>query len=147
MAGFTKTDLRKLRMSQGISADDLARVLNVDPSTYYRYESDKYPWPDADMMYRICRELGDVTFWCDWMRQEFRSYREMHPDIPKHDLRGAIMSLSSEIRDIEDLEREIVKDGSDGLIDNPVLAGQIRAELTELIQAATRFKILLDGGK
>lgn len=146
MAGFTKTDLRRWRMSQGISADELSMVLNVDPSTYYRYESDKYPWPDIDTMYQICRELGDVSRWCDWMRQEFRSYREIHPEIPKHDLRGAIMGLSCEIRDIEDIERSLVKDGSDGLIDNPVLAGKTVSELTELIQVATRLKILIEEG-
>ena len=144
MATFDGSDLKKWRESQGVSAPELANRIGVDVSTLYRYESGRMR-PDPDLMYQICRELGDVRNWHKWMRTEYpKSYAREHPEPIMYDLPGVIMTLYSEVRDLEELERSAMQDGADGKIDSFVLHDQFLNEVTQLIQAAKSAKVLLE---
>lgn len=143
MAIFSGSDLKKWRETQGISAADLAERISCDTTTIYRYESGKLK-PNPDVMFEICEALGDVDQWTNWMRTEFPcSYARMHPETTPYSLAGALMSMYAEISDVIDIEREALRDGSDGNIDNPVLAERILKEVTEMIQSAQRVKSLI----
>ena len=146
MAVFTGSDLRLWRESQKITAADLAERISVDATTIYRYESGKLT-PNPDVMYEICAALGDVDKWTTWMRTEFpASYGRVHPETSPYSLPGALMSLFAEMRDVHDLEREALRDGASGTIDNPEMKKQLEKEVTEMIQAAQRVRSLMKGG-
>lgn len=146
MAVFTGSDLRLWREAQKITAADLAERISVDATTIYRYESGKLT-PNPDVMYEICAALGDVDKWTTWMRTEFpASYGRVHPETSPYSLPGALMSLFAEMRDVHDLEREALRDGASGTIDNPEMKKQLEKEVTEMIQAAQRVRSLMKGG-
>ena len=146
MAVFTGSDLRLWRESQKITAADLAERISVDATTIYRYESGKLT-PNPDVMYEICAALGDVDKWTTWMRTEFpASYGRVHPETSPYSLPGALMALFAEMRDVHDLEREALRDGASGNIDNPGMRQQLEKEVTEMIQAAQRVRSLMKGG-
>ena len=144
MATFDGNDMKLWREAQGISAADLAERINCDTVTLYRYQSGKIK-PNPDVMYQICRELGDTRRWQEWMRTEYpMSYGREHPEPVMHGLEGSIMALFSEIRDLEELERQTLKDGADGIIDCEKLHDDLIKEITELIQAAQSAKSILE---
>ena len=146
MAVFTGSDLRLWRESQKITAADLAERISVDATTIYRYESGKLT-PNPDVMYEICSALGDVDKWTTWMRTEFpASYGRVHPETAPYSLPGALMALFAEMRDVHDLEREALRDGATGSIDDPAMRDQLEKEVTEMIQAAQRVRSLMKGG-
>lgn len=146
MAVFTGSDLRSWRESQKITAADLAERISVDATTIYRYESGKLT-PNPDVMYEICEALGDVDKWTTWMRTEFpASYGRIHPETSSYSLPGALMAMFAEMRDVHDLEREALREGAAGRIDDPNMKDQLIKEVTEMIQAAQRVKSLMKGG-
>lgn len=150
MAVFAGIDLKRWREAQKISAADLAERISCDATTIYRYESGKLT-PNPDVMFEICEALGDVDRWTTWMRTEFpTSYGRMHPETNPLPLSGALMSMFAEIADVAEIEREVLRDGSDGRINDPTLAERITKEVTEMIQSAQRVKNLMrfqkDGG-
>ena len=51
--------------------------------------------------------------------------------------------MFAEIQDVFDIEREALRDGSDGRINDPELAARIQKEVTEMIQSAQRVKSLI----
>ena len=143
MAVFSGIDLKKWREAQGISAADLAERISCDTTTIYRYENGKLK-PNPDIMFEICEALGDVDRWTTWMRTEYpRSYGRIHPETSSFNLSGALMSMFAEIQDVLDIEREALRDGSDGRINDPELAARIQKEVTEMIQSAQRVKSLI----
>jgi len=143
MAVFTGADLRAWREEQKITAADLAERISVDATTLYRYESGKLT-PNPDVMYEICAALGDVDKWTTWMRTEFpASYGRVHPETSAYSLPGAMMSMFAEMRDVHDLEREALRDGASGSIDNADMRKQLEKEVTEMIQAAQRVRSLM----
>ena len=143
MAVFSGRDLKKWREEQGKSAADLAERISCDTTTIYRYESGKLK-PSPDIMFEICEALGDIDRWTTWMRTEFpTSYGRMHPETRDYALPGALMSMFAEIGDVLEIERESLRDGADGRIEDPVLAGRIQKEVTEMIQSAQRVKNLI----
>lgn len=145
MAVFSGRDLKKWREEQGMSAADLAERISCDATTIYRYESGKLK-PSPDVMFEICEVLGDVDRWTTWMRTEFpTSYGRMHPETSSYPLTGALMSLYAEIGDVLEIQREALRDGADGRIDDPVLQQRINKEVTEVIQSAQRVKNLISG--
>ena len=145
MAVFSGRDLKKWREEQGMSAADLAERISCDSTTIYRYESGKLK-PSPDVMFEICEVLGDVDRWTTWMRTEFpTSYGRMHPETSSFPLTGALMSLYAEIGDVLEIQREALRDGADGRIDDPVLQQRINKEVTEVIQSAQRVKNLISG--
>ncbi len=145
MAVFTGRDLKKWRDAQGISAADLAERISCDVTTIYRYESGKLK-PNPDVMFEICEALGDVDCWTRWMRTEFpASYGRMHPETSSYTLAGALMSMFAEMGDVLEIERESLRDGADGTINDPALREKIRKEVTEMIQSAQRVKNLVSG--
>lgn len=145
MAVFAPSDLKRWRESQGISAADLAERISCDTTTIYRYEAGKIK-PNPDVMYQICEALGDVDRWTDWMRTEYPiSYGRMHPETVHHGLQGAILGMYGEIGDVLDIQRQVMKDGADGTINDPELADHAAAQITELIQSAQRVKNLILG--
>lgn len=144
MAVFSGIDLKKWREAQGISAADLAERISCDTTTIYRYENGKLK-PNPDIMFEICEALGDIDRWTTWMRTEYpRSYGRIHPETFSFNLSGALMSMFAEIQDVLDIEREALRDGSDGRINNPELAARIQKEVTEMIQSAQRVKSLIE---
>lgn len=146
MAVFTGSDLRLWREQQKITAADLAERISVDATTIYRYESGKLT-PNPDVMYEICAALGDVDKWTTWMRTEFpASYGRVHPETSSYPLPGALMSMFAEMCDVYDLEREVLRDGASGKIDDPAMREQLKKEVTEMIQAAQRVRSLVKGG-
>ena len=146
MAVFAGRDLKKWREEQGISAADLAERISCDTTTIYRYENGKLK-PNPDVMFEICEALGDVDRWTTWMRTEFpTSYGRMHPETPSYTLAGALMSMFAEMGDVLEFEREALRDGADGKINNPELQEKIHKEVTEIIQSAQRVKNLVSGG-
>lgn len=145
MAVFAGRDLKKWREEQGISAADLAERISCDTTTIYRYENGKLK-PNPDVMFEICEALGDVDRWTTWMRTEFpTSYGRMHPETPSYTLAGALMSMFAEIGDVLEFEREVLRDGADGKIDDPEMKEKIHKEVTEMIQSAQRVKSLVSG--
>ena len=145
MAVFTRSDLRKWREAQRISAADLAERISCDATTIYRYESGKIK-PAPDVMWEICDALGDTGVWVNWMRTEFpASFGRMFPEMPTYDLKAAIMNAYAEIEDALETRKAAMKDGSDGKIDDPELKEKIEKELTEAVQAAQRVITLLKG--
>ena len=146
MAVFTGSDLRLWREQQKVTAADLAERISVDATTIYRYESGKLT-PNPDVMYEICAALGDVDKWTTWMRTEFpASYGRVHPETSPYPLPGALMALFAEMADVYDLEREALRDGASGKIDDPAMKKQLEKEVTEMIQAAQRVRSLMKGG-
>ncbi len=143
MAVFAGLDMKKWRESQNVSAADLAERISCDVTTIYRYESGKIR-PDPDVMYEICDALGDVDKWTTWMRTSYPlSYARVHPETVQNTLQGALMKMYAELQDVIDMQREVLKDGSDGSIDNRILAEQIETEVTEVIQSAQRVRSLM----
>lgn len=147
MAVFAGRDLKKWREERGISAAELAERISCDPTTIYRYESGKMK-PDPNVMYEICETLGDVDRWTTWMRTEFpTSYGRMHPETAHYSLSGALMSMFAEIGDVIEIQREALRDGADGYINDPELSEKLQKEVTEMIQSAQRVKNLVAGSK
>lgn len=140
MAVFAPSDLKKWREAQGMSAADLAEVVNCDTSTIHRYEAGKLKM-NPDTAYMICEALGDVDRWTTWMRTEYPiSYGRVHPETCHYDLPGALMTMYAEIGDALDIEREALKDCADGKIDDQALRDRLIKETTELIQSVQRVK-------
>ena len=128
-----------------MTAPDLAERISCDVTTIYRYESGKLK-PSVDTMYAICEALGDPDRWTAWMRAEYpASYGKVHPETVEYGLSGAIMSMYAEIDDILILEKEALRDGADGSIDNQELKSRILREVTEMIQSAQRVRTLTRG--
>lgn len=143
MAVFSGIDLKKWLEAQGIPAEVLAERISCDVTTLYRYENGKIK-PNPDVMFEICEALGDVDRWTTWMRTEYpRSYGRLHPETSSFNPPGALMSMFAEIQDVLDIEREALRDGSDGRINDPELAARIQKEVTEMIQSAQRVKSLI----
>ena len=142
MAVFAGRDLKKWREEQQMSAADLAERISCDTTTIYRYESGKLK-PDPNVMFEICEALGDVDRWTIWMRTEYpTSYGRMHPETAPFNLPGALMSMYAEMADVLDIQREVLRDGADGTINDPALAEELQRQVTEMIQAAQRVKSL-----
>lgn len=147
MAVFAPSDLKKWRETLGVSAADLAEVVNCDTSTIHRYEAGKIKM-NPDVMYQICEALGNIDRWCDWMRTEYPiSYARVHPDTPKLDLQGALMAVYAELEDVHDLRREALRDGADGKIDDPEIAAKLKKELTELLSRSQLLLNILESQK
>ena len=133
MAVFAASDLKKLRLAQGMSVPDLAELISCDSSTINRYESGKIK-PNPDVMYQICCELHAEKSWCDWMRTEYpSSYGRVHPEIPKLSFEGMLLRAFAEVQDIVNLQTEVMKDGATGAIDDEALRSRLRVECEEAI--------------
>lgn len=140
---FSHNDLKQWREAQGMSAADLAERISVDTSTVYKIESGKQK-ANPDVMYQICLTLGDVSKWCTWMRTEYpASYGRIHPGTVNHGLTGAIMALYAEIGDLQEMQRDLMRDAADGSIDNPEIAERLQREIREIIRSAQQVKNLL----
>ena len=146
MAGFDGSDLKKWRSEKNVSAADLAERISCDVTTIYRYESGKIK-PDPDVMYQMCRELGDVRRWHEWMRTEYpRSYGKEHPSPIAYDLPGSVLSLYAIVARIEKLRQKVSMDAADGTLDNDALREKLFGMLDEMISAGQAVKALLPGG-
>lgn len=140
---FAHSDLKTWREENGMSAADLAECISVDTSTVYKIESGKIK-ANPDVMYQICVALGDVSKWCLWMRTEYpASYGRIHPTVIQHGITGAVMSMYAEIGDLQDLQRDLMRDAADGHIDCPEIREKLRKEIDELIQSAQQVRNLL----
>jgi|LSQX01.3.fsa_nt_gb DNA-binding XRE family transcriptional regulator len=140
---FSNSDLKQWREERGMSAADLAERISVDTSTVYKIESGKQK-ANPDVMYQICLTLGDVSKWCSWMRTEYpASYGRIHPGTVKHGITGAIMALYAEMGDMQEIQRDLMRDAADGTIDDPELAAKLRKEVKDLIRSAQQVKNLL----
>lgn len=146
MAGFDGSDLKKWRTEKNVSAADLAERISCDVTTIYRYESGKIK-PDPDVMYQMCRELGDVRRWHEWMRTEYpRSYGKEHPSPVNYDLPGSVLSLYAIVARIEKLGQKVFRDASDGSMDNDELRDKMLGLMDEMISSGQALKALLPGG-
>jgi transcriptional regulator with XRE-family HTH domain len=142
MAVFAPSDLKKWRVAQGISAADLGEIVSCDTSTIHRYEAGKIKM-NPDVMYQICEALGDISIWCSWMRTEYPiSYARVHPECVHYDLPGALMTLFADLDDVQKMQKEVLRDGADGKIDDPKLAETLDRELTELMRSVQRVTTL-----
>ena len=82
------------------------------------------------------------------MRTEYpTSYGRMHPETANYSLAGALMSMFAEIGDVMEIQREALRDGADGMINDPELSIRLQKEVTEMIQSAQRVKSLVAGSK
>lgn len=144
MAVFAGIDLKRWREAQHISAADLAERISCDTTTIYRYESGKIR-PDPDVMFELCDALGDTGVWTTWMRSEYpRSYGRVHPELMPLNLQGALMSLFAETKDLIEIEKQALRDGADGHVDDTELSLQLEQAATGLIQSAQRVLGLID---
>lgn len=142
MAVFDGSDLKEWRKSRKVTAAELASKISCDESTIFRYESGKQI-PDPDMMYQICKELGDVRKWDDWMRTEFSSYSRFHPEPVTYDLPGSILSLYAAVERIDKYRKKVFADAADGSIDDEVTREKLMRMAEELISAGQAVKSLL----
>lgn len=148
MATFDGNDLKNLRILKGMSVADLACVVGEDENLIRRYEGNINKTPNPETMYLLCHAVGDDRDWQNWMRTEFpKSYGRVHPEPVMYDLPGVIMTLYSEVRDLEALEREAIKDGASGEINSRPLREKMIQEIEELIAAAQAAKALIKGGE
>lgn len=148
MATFDGNDLKNLRLLKGMSVADLACAVGEDENLIRRYEGNINKNPNPETMYLLCHAVGDDRDWQNWMRTEFpKSYGRVHPEPIMYDLPGTIMTLYSEVRDLEDLEREAIKDGASGEINSRPLREKMIREIEELISAAQAAKALIKGGE
>ena len=148
MATFDGNDLKNLRLLKGMSVADLACAVGEDENLIRRYEGNINKNPNPETMYLLCHAVGDDRDWQNWMRTEFpKSYGRVHPEPIMYDLPGTIMTLYSEVRDLEDLEREAIKDGASGEINSRPLREKMLREIEELISAAQAAKTLIKGGE
>ena len=146
MATFDGSDLKAWRSAQGITAADLAERISCDVTTIYRYESGKLN-PDPDVMYQICRVLGDTRKWQVWMRTEYPiSYGREHPEPLMYDTPGSVLALFSMIQGIEQKQHRIFDDAADGRIDDKETRGQLLALTEQLISAGQALKAILAMG-
>lgn len=146
MASFDGGDLKAWRQSQGVTAADLAERISCDVTTVYRYESGKIK-PDPDVMYQICRVLGDTRKWQVWMRTEYpRSYGREHPEPTPYDLPGSVLSLYGVLAEIKQFKAEVFTDAADGVIDDPSTRAEFRRLCEELVRAGQSITALLPGG-
>ena len=135
MAVFAPSDLKKMRIAHGMSAADLAELVNCDSTTITRYEAGKIK-PNPDVMYQICEACDSIGSWCDWMRTEYPiSYGRVHPEIPQLSFEGKLLAVFAEIDDVKQLQIEAMRDGADGRIDDEGLRSRILKECTEAIGA------------
>ena len=148
MATFDGNDLKNLRLLKGMSVADLACAVGEDENLIRRYEGNINKNPNPETMYLLCHAVGDDRDWQNWMRTEFpKSYGRVHPEPIMYDLPGTIMTLYSEVRDLEELEREAIKDGASGEINSRPLREKMLREIEELISAAQAAKALIKGGE
>ncbi|MGI6224797.1 MAG: hypothetical protein ACOYJ1_00940 [Peptococcales bacterium] len=78
------------------------------------------------------------------MRTEYpASYGRIHPGTVKHDLSGAILSLYAEMGDLQEMQRELMRDAADGTIDSPEIRARLIKEIEELIKSAQQIRNLL----
>ena len=145
MAIFDGNDLKDLRISKGMTVQDLADKVGEDVNLIRRYEANANKNPHPDTMYQICLALGDERIWQNWMRTEFKSYARVHPEPLSHSLEGAIMALYAAVHDLKQLRQSALIDGADGKIDSFVLKDQLIKEITEMISAAQAAKAILEG--
>lgn len=139
MPTFTNYDFKIRRESLGIHAPVLAEKVPFDADTIYKIESGKRD-VNPDEMYLLAVALGDVGIWHQWMRTKYpASYGREHPEMPQYDLKGCILALYSEMADVEDLRKELMRDGADGKIDDPELMKRVCKEATELMGVVQRF--------
>lgn len=144
MAIFAPSDLKKWREARGMSAADLAEVVNCDTSTIHRYESGKIK-PDPNVMMQICEALGDIDRWGDWMRTEYPiSYAKMHPETPKLTMQGTIMAWFAAMHSFEDMQWEVMQDVADGKIDDPELKKKLWETACKMLSQNQRLLNLLD---
>ena len=148
MATFDGNDLKNLRLLKGMSVADLACAVGEDENLIRRYEGNINKNPNPETMYLLCHAVGDDRDWQNWMRTEFpKSYGRVHPEPIMYDLPGTIMTLYSEVRDLEELGREAIKDGASGEINSRPLREKMLREIEELISAAQAAKALIKGGE
>lgn len=133
MAVFAPSDLKKMRVAHGMSAADLAELVNCDSTTITRYETGKLK-PNPDTMYMICEACGEVDRWCDWMRTEYPiSYARVHPDIPQLSFEGMLLKTFAIIDELRQMQSETMSDGADGKIDNSALKKKLLDSCTQAI--------------
>ena len=146
MAVFTNIDIKKRRKLLKMTAADLAEQVGRDPTTIYDWESGKAD-PHPDDVYMIAEAFHDLQIWYDWMRTKFTSYARMHPESVDNSLPSALLKLFAEMGDVDDLKREISKDGADGKIDDPERRAMVLKEIKEMVQMAQRVVVLLEEEK
>ena len=145
MAVFAPSDMRKMRQAHGFSAADLAELVACDSTTITRYETGKLK-PNPDIAYQICEVCGEINNWEDWMRTEYPiSYGRVHPEVPRLTFEGTLMRVFAEIEDVATLQREALRDGSTGNIDDPELRQRLRKECSEAASILQSFVNMLDG--
>lgn len=143
MADFNGLNLRNWRNAQKVSPVELARVIHKDETAIYRYERGESSMTPDDM-YLICEHLGDLNVWCDWMRTEYpHSYGIIHPHAEHNDLPGAIMAMFAEFEDVLDRQRDVIRDGADGTIDNVLLHEWLDKNLSEAVATGQRLLNIL----
>ena len=142
MAVFDGTDLKEKRKSLKMTAAELASRVSCDESTIFRIESGKQI-PDPDMMYQICKALGDVRLWDDWMRTEYSSYSRFHPEPIKYDLPGSVLNLYAVVEQIEKYRKKVFADAADGTIDNEATREKLLRMADDLVSAGQAVRTLL----
>lgn len=114
MATSADNTIKLWRIDAQMTAGRLADAIGCDVTTIYRYEQGRIK-PSPDVMYQICRAIGDLTKWCTWMSKEYPgSYAMVHPRVPNLDTAGTVLSLYAGIMDAELLRSEVFHGFADG---------------------------------
>lgn len=146
MPTFSNYDLKLKRESLKLSAAALSEKVPFDYETIYKIEAGKRD-VNPDEMFCFASALGDLGIWFDWMRTKYpASYGRMHPELPCYDLRGCIMAFYSAMEDMDDLRKEVMRDGVDGHIDDPELLARVQKKLSEVIAISHRLVNTTKGG-
>lgn len=115
-----------------MTAVKLADAVGCDVTTIYRYEQGKLK-PSPDVMYQICKAVGNLCYWCTWMSQEFPgSYAIVHPRVPNLDMSGTILSLYAGIMDAELLRLEVFRTFAEGKHPEKEICNKLKATLVKL---------------
>lgn len=146
MSACAESVIKTWRIEAKMTAGKLADAVGCDVTTIYRYEQGKLK-PSPDVMYQICKSLGDLSYWCDWMGQEYPgSYARIHPKVPNLDTAGIILSLYSGTMDLESLKSDVFHWVADGKTLDDETVSRLKETLIKLsgFSQALLNKLLLN---
>ena len=137
MANSADNAIKVWRNEAKMTAGKLADAIGCDVTTIYRYESEKIK-PTPDVMYQICKALGNLSHWCTWMSREFPgSYAIVHPRVPNLDAAETVLSLYAGIMDAEKMRQDVFRGFAEGDLEDETESRlkEILAKLSGLSQA------------
>ena len=106
------------RLQTGMSQEEMAAFLHIDPRTLRRYEYGDLPTPD-DIMVRLHSEFGFTDLLYRHLKGKYEVPNEIMPELGRTSLSTATLGLLHELNKIEkgQIASELLRLVADGEID------------------------------